>query len=65
MVNNLDNKTRLRAKIAAHPAPLPNLSLSLHTMPQTSTGHFKKWLVLGLIIFGLMVITAIIVFWSL
>jgi hypothetical protein len=64
MINNLDNKSRSRLKPLGSSTPLPRLSLSLHTMPQTSTGHFQKWLVLGLIIFGLMVIAALLVFWS-
>ncbi|MFA5753754.1 MAG: hypothetical protein WC905_00110 [Patescibacteria group bacterium] len=64
MINNLDSKPRPRSKLLNDRTPLPRLSLSLHTMPQTSTGHFKKWLVLGLIIFGLMVIVAILAFWS-
>ena len=42
--------------------PASKLSLNLHTMPQTSTGHFKKWLVLALLVFGLFVIIALLVF---
>ncbi|HBA36573.1 TPA: hypothetical protein DCZ15_01710 [Candidatus Falkowbacteria bacterium] len=41
----------------------PRLSLSLHTMPQTADNHFKKWLILGLLVFGLMVIIAILLVW--
>jgi hypothetical protein len=32
------------------------LSLNLHTMPKTETGHFQKWLVLGFLIFVLIIL---------
>jgi len=61
--NNLDNKLRSRAKIFSPTTSRPPISLNLHTMPQTATGHFKKWLVLSLIIFGLLIIVAILALW--
>ena len=39
------------------------LSLGLHTMPQTGSSHFKKWLLLGLLVFGLLVLVGLIIFW--
>jgi hypothetical protein len=35
---------------------LPKLSIELHTMPKPETGHFKKWLVLGLAAFVLIIL---------
>lgn len=35
------------------------LSLDLHTMPKTETGHFQKWLVLGFLIFVLIIIAVL------
>lgn len=40
---------------------LPKLSIGLHTMPKTETGHFQKWLVLGLAAFVLIVIVILLV----
>ncbi len=56
----LDKGKRLRRQPGT--PPKSKLSLNLHTMPQTSTGHFKKWLVLALLVFGLFVIIALLVF---
>ncbi|MFA5024366.1 MAG: hypothetical protein WC523_05385 [Patescibacteria group bacterium] len=62
MVNsNQPNKTRLRPGLFSG-QKLPHLSLNLHIMPQTSTGHFKKWLVLGMVVFGIIIIIALILF---
>jgi len=62
MINNGSvNKTRPKSSLFAG-QKFPRLSLSLHTMPQTSTGHFKKWLVLGILTFGLIIIVALILF---
>lgn len=33
-----------------------NLSLNIHIMPKTETGHFKKWLVLSFLVFILIII---------
>ncbi len=62
----LDN--RLNNKSVARPGGLgaknlPHLSLNLHTMPQTANSHFKKWLFLAALIFGLMILVAILIFW--
>ena len=35
---------------------IKKLSLGLHTMPKTETGHFQKWLVLALLIFVFIVL---------
>jgi len=38
----------------------PNrLSLDLHTMPKTETGHFQKWLVLAGLIFVLIILAVL------
>ena len=60
--NNSSNKAPNRQRIL-NSKILPRLSLSLHTMPQADDSHFKKWLFLGLLIFGLMVIIAVFIFW--
>jgi len=41
---------------------MPRLSLSLHTMPQTSNSHMKKWLLWGALILLFLVITAYFLF---
>ncbi|MFA5155082.1 MAG: hypothetical protein WC453_01480 [Patescibacteria group bacterium] len=64
MLMNSDNKTLARSRSLAAKQALPRLSLSLHTMPQTADSHFKKWLFLGLLIFGLMVLIAFLIFWQ-
>jgi len=33
------------------------LSLGLHTMPKTETGHFQKWLILAFLIFVLIILS--------
>jgi hypothetical protein len=63
MLNNSSNKTPNRQRPLAAKT-LPRLSLDLHTMPQTDNSHFKKWLFLALLIFGLLVIAAIFIFWQ-
>ena len=64
MLTNNDNKSPVRSRALGAKQALPRLSLSLHTMPQTADSHFKKWLFLGLLIFGLMVLIAFLVFWQ-
>jgi hypothetical protein len=54
------NPTRPRTGILSGLKAMPRLSLNLHTMPQTSTSYFKKWLILGISIFVFMIIIAII-----
>jgi len=41
----------------------PRLSLDLHMMPKTVGSHFQKWLLLGFLVFGLLVLVALIIFW--
>jgi len=41
----------------------PRLSLSLHTMPQTGSSHFLKWLLLALLIFCFLALLAFFAFW--
>jgi len=60
--NNLNNKSPLRLRAAGSKLE-PHLSLNLHTMPQTVGSHFLKWLFLGLLVFGLMVLIAFLIFW--
>lgn len=61
MINqNKNNQFRLRPGIFSNSKMMPNLSLNLHTMPQTSTSYFKRWLVLGISIFVFVIIVVII-----
>lgn len=55
MLNNFEQKSRSRSDAVGGGAKRRNLSLNLHTMPQTVTGHWKKWLVLGFIIMAVFV----------
>lgn len=50
MLNNFEQKKRPRSEASGEYDKRRNLSLNLHIMPQTVTSHWKKWLVLGLII---------------
>lgn len=60
MIN--DNVTKsITAKTGA--IKRPPLSLNLHTMPQTVGGHFKKWILLALLIFAILVAAAFIILW--
>jgi len=60
MINqNKNNQSRLRPGILAN-AKMPRLSLNLHTMPQTANSYFKKWLILGILIFIFMIVLAVI-----
>jgi hypothetical protein len=59
MLNNFEQKPRSRPSILGGAVKRPNLSLNLHTMPQTVTGHWKKWLVLGFIILGIFAVFSI------
>jgi len=52
MLNNYEQKPRARASVLSNVVKRPNLELNLHTMPQTVSSHWKKWLILGLIILG-------------
>jgi hypothetical protein len=56
-----DKKTSPSRLGALNKKPLPRLSLDLHTMPKTETGHFQKWLVLGLAIFILIILAVIFI----
>lgn len=60
--SNLNNKPRSRPRVPGAKT-MPNLSLNIHIMPQTVSSHFRKWLFLGLLIFGLMVLIAVSIFW--
>ena len=62
MVGDSLNNKRMRPRGLAGRETPPKLSLGLHTMPQTATGHFKKWLVLALLIFGVIILLALLIF---
>lgn len=49
-------KKNFEGEINQRKASPKKLSLDLHTMPKTETGHFQKWLVLALLIFVLIVL---------
>lgn len=52
------NDPRLRGGLKRQP-----LSLDLHTMPKTGSSHFQKWLLLALLVTGLLILVALIMFW--
>lgn len=62
MLNNFEQKSRPRSSILGGVTKRPNLSLNLHTMPQTVTGHWKKWLVLGFLILGIFAVISILLY---
>jgi hypothetical protein len=61
--SSLSSKGTVRPRVAPAKAR-PRLFLSLHTMPQTGSSHFFKWLFLALLIFGLLALAALAIFWS-
>jgi hypothetical protein len=61
MNSELDKKTSSARSAGLSKKSLPHLSLGLHTMPKTETGHFQKWLVLGLAIFVLIILTIVFI----
>lgn len=62
MLNNLDTKSRPLSGGQAATPKRPRLSLNLHTMPQTVTGHWKKWLVLGFLILAIFALGSFLLF---
>jgi len=60
--NNPNSKPTTRPSILSSKKSVPRLSLSLHTMPRTSSGRFRKWLFLGLLIFAIMILVAFLLF---
>jgi hypothetical protein len=60
MLNDFEQKPRPRSGILGNAPKRPNLSLNLHTMPQTVTGHWKKWLVLGFLILGVFAVVSVL-----
>jgi hypothetical protein len=64
MINSFDEKRINNKNSVARPAQGPRLSLNLHIMPRTVTGHWKKWLFIGLAILALIILASLI-FYSL
>ncbi len=61
--NGVDNKTRpMKRGLKVAKSPLPRLSLNLHTMPQSSDQHLKRWLLWGLLILLVIAIIAYFLF---
>jgi len=60
--NNFNNQPRPRPDASQASKSLPRLSLNLHTMPATESGHWTKWLFLGLGIFGIVALAAYFIF---
>ncbi|MFA4999948.1 MAG: hypothetical protein WC545_01135 [Patescibacteria group bacterium] len=58
----LDSASLAGAKLESK-TKASRLSLKLHTMPRTSDSHFKKWLILGILMAALMVLIAFLVLW--
>lgn len=52
----VQDKKMAQMKTSPMRKALPKLSIELHTMPKPETGHFKKWLVLGVLAFALIVL---------
>ncbi|MBN2854007.1 hypothetical protein JXK06_00515 [Patescibacteria group bacterium] len=52
-------KNSLGASNKKHSLSPSRLSLDLHTMPKTETGHFHKWLILAGLIFVLIILTVL------
>ncbi len=63
MLNNLEQKTSTRTSVLGGAAKKQRLSLNLHTMPQTVTGHWKKWLVLGFLILGIFALVSFVLYY--
>jgi len=51
-----DKEKNINPGLNSNKSKPSNLSLDLHTMPKTETGHFQKWLVLAGLIFILMIL---------
>lgn len=51
-----ENKTFFEQDLGQVKKQAQKISLNLHTMPKTETGHFQKWLVLALLIFILIIL---------
>jgi len=62
MLNNLDPKSRPQPSALGGAAKRQRLSLNLHTMPQTVTGHWKKWLVLGFLILAIFALASFLLY---
>lgn len=60
--NNLNNQSRPRPDASRTSKPRPRLSLNLHTMPVTDSGHWTKWLFLGLAVLAIIAIAAYFIF---
>lgn len=50
-----ENKSFRDSVKASKKQPI-RLSLDIHTMPKTETGHFQKWLVLSFLVFILIIL---------
>ncbi len=57
--NNSNNNSKRRINLFEKKQP-KKISLDLHTMPKTETGHFQKWLVLGFLVFILIILLVLI-----
>ena len=62
MLNSLDPKSRVRPNSNSGAVKHQPLSLNLHTMPQTVSSHWKKWLVLGLVILGIFALISFLLY---
>lgn len=58
MLNNFNSQ--FKSKTVVRPPKKTKLSLNLHIMPQTITSHWKKWLVLGLVILVVFIIVSLV-----
>lgn len=56
MLFRQDKKKKLDSGLNSKKSNPSRLSLDLHTMPKTETGHFQKWLVLAGLIFVLIIL---------
>ncbi len=56
MLFKQDGKKKIGSGSSDHKKSPNRLSLDLHTMPKTETGHFQKWLFLAGLIFVLIIL---------
>jgi len=59
MLNNFDSQIKMKTA-PQKASKQPKLSLNLHTMPQTISNNWMKWLVLGLVILSFFAIASLI-----
>lgn len=62
MLSSTNPKTNQKPSIFSGSPKRKSLSLNLHTMPQTITSHWTRWLVLGFVILGIFAIVSFLLY---